>query len=729
MQRQAHAIRQVKGVSLPSQAAFIAADCKRVPVPGSRQMTRVVPRRFRLVTVKLRKRQVASTRVLDSEDVGDLWRALRAFAASGTLTWVVSWNARDLAASLGLWEGFLADQLTLSGDDHMDPERPDDRKAGRWRGYCVLEGPPTVIQFRFKGSTGHLRWIDPANYGIESYHELLRTPRLHMPYGPDAGTVGPDGEPLAEFMVQGIQQWFLSLVEVVGRFDFGSFQTTAASQAQHAFRHRFLDYPLEVHADAAVLQLEREALYSGRCECGVLGYVKDRDIPVRQEGDLDAVPRTLNADGPVYQLDVNSLYPAVARDHDIPSKLESVDIDVAPSRLESWLDDWGCVARVMIETDEPAFPVRIRMKELGRGTVIDRGPDDDPRDYDRGVIWPVGRFWTTLCGPELKLAFHVGNVIRCKVVARYRCYPHFRRWVDELYAWRTLCRQAGDVAGAKVCKRLLNALFGKFAQRAKRWQDEPEALSTEPFSQWWARNAETGLPEQWRAFAWQVQRLVDMGEHPESMPVVTAWITSAARVRLWSMIEAANQYNVYYYDTDSIWTNREGLGKLRTAGFVHQTDLGKLKLERAYEMVQFLGIKHYVADGRMVCAGLPVGSRLNSEGRVDVTLRPPVSSYLWKHSPPGADEFKTSLPVIRPYLHGRMDPDGRTGPLVLRDPDESDFGRWAAESSLHWRRACHNKDGQGCRKAGQHEIRRRHGRSLSTGDVGPVNRREVQEGH
>ena len=681
MAREAHAIRRVSGGKLPAQIAVIQADCERISRAGSRVMFRTVATRAVLYTGKIRSRRFLPTRVLDTTDISSLWDALQAFAADGTLTWVFSWNARDLAAQLGLWDRFIRGDVSLSGEDHMDPTTAEGTKPGKWKGYVVMEAPPTVIQFRFKGGSGHVRWVDVANYGVDSAWEILRATGMDgaaasmLPSGPIPA------EPPAIALAPAVYKFAHSLYDTVARFQFGSFQATAASQAQHAFRHRFLDYPMDVHADNAVLALERDALYSGRCECGIIGIVHDRDIPIVRDTNMDEVIREISADGPIYQLDVNSLYPAVARDAMIPSKLTGVHADVPPEMLLGMVSSVACVARVLVETDEPIVPVRVNTKELGKGSYIDRGYDSDPRDVDKGVIWPVGRFWTTLAGPELMLAFHEANIVKCSVVATYESHPHFRRWVDELYAWRNQCRQEGDSIGAKVCKRILNSLFGKFAQRNKRWVDVDDALSTDPFAQWWRRNAETGLPEQWRSFAWHVQRLTDLGEHAESMPIITAWITSLARVRLWEMIQAANEHNVYYYDTDSIWTNREGLGKLQRADMVHQTKLGKLKLEKAYDVVQYYGIKHYVADGHVVCAGLPADSRLTADGRAEIRSRPPLSSYLWKREAPQADEVQMTIPVLRPYLHGKIEADGRTGPLRLRDPDDSIYSLWQKENA------------------------------------------------
>jgi len=49
---------------------------------------------------------------------------------------------------------------------------------------------------------------------------------------------------------------------------------------------------------------------------------------------------------------------------------------------------------------------------------------------------------------------------------------------------------------------------------------------------------------------------------------------------LWKYIQIAGESNHYYNDTDSLYVNAKGLENLRKAGALHDTQLGKLALEK-----------------------------------------------------------------------------------------------------------------------------------------------------
>src|SRR5262249_7766638 len=136
---------------------------------------------------------------------------------------------------------------------------------------------------------------------------------------------------------------------------------TVAAQALAAFRK----YPgaglVQIHCRGSVLALERRSIHGGRSECLRLGKVL----------------------GPVHSLDVTAFYATLMRDTPVPVRLRHWGYGEPGWRHDLFDRGRGAIARVLVETDKPHYPC-----------------------YRNGItIYPVGRFWTDLAGPELACAY------------------------------------------------------------------------------------------------------------------------------------------------------------------------------------------------------------------------------------------------------------------------------------------------------------------------------------
>jgi len=159
-------------------------------------------------------------------------------------------------------------------------------------------------------------------------------------------------------------------------------------------------HPILVDSNEPALELARRSYLGGRVECGRLGRV----------------------DGPVYRLDVNSMYPAVMRDNWYPTRLIGHTSRAEVAELHEWLAKWCVVAEVDLATDEPAYPVVVE----GR------------------LVFPVGRFLTVLASPELQHALERERVLAVHAVACYDRAVLFKAFVEECWAIRLAAIQAGD---------------------------------------------------------------------------------------------------------------------------------------------------------------------------------------------------------------------------------------------------------------------------------------------
>jgi len=138
----------------------------------------------------------------------------------------------------------------------------------------------------------------------------------------------------------------------------GTFKPTVGSTAFNTWRHRFMSARVHIHNHPLGLQLERESYRGGRVEALYKGSLTQ---------------------GPYYYLDVNSMYAHMLRRYSYPAGIYSAKETDSLSMMLRKLEKHAVIARVVIETPEPWFPV-IR---------------------DGFTCYPVGRFQTTLTTPEL----------------------------------------------------------------------------------------------------------------------------------------------------------------------------------------------------------------------------------------------------------------------------------------------------------------------------------------
>jgi hypothetical protein len=378
----------------------------------------------------------------------------------------------------------------------------------------------------------------------------------------------------------------------------GPWADTISSVAFRAFRHLFMDTEIWLHVDPIATALERAGYYGGRTEAFYVG----RPAPL-----------------PLHLLDVNSLYPWVMLDHRYPVRLLGVRDDGDLFALEAALDGGALViAEVVIEVPVPCVPYadRERMK----------------------LLFPVGRFKTTLCSPELAIVRREGRIVS---VARWSLYdgaPLFANYVSTIYADRLRAKHEGREAVSQLDKNLLVNLYGKFGQRSEEWVelgpwDGPDGSED-------VMDLRTGESYTLRHLGGVTFRCAKAVEAYNSFPAIAAFVTSHGRAALWAAFLVAgggappcDSRHVYYADTDSLFVDDVGRRNLERVGMVDPDGLGKLKVERtATERAIFYGAKAYQFDGYVRHKGIPLDARHAwDDGTPVVTPKgePGAAFYLW----------------------------------------------------------------------------------------------------
>ena len=341
---------------------------------------------------------------------------------------------------------------------------------------------------------------------------------------------------------------------------------TKGSTAMAAYLLRHYNTRIYIHNNKQAIDLERASYKGGRVECFYLG-------------DLN--------DGKYYMLDVNSLYPFVMRNNLYPVKYKKIIHKVSRDTLSGFLKDSSLVGRVLIDTDEPVYAVR-RAR----------------------TVFPIGRFWVSLCTPELKYALQQGHLKEVDTCVIYKQENIFRSYVDKFYSLRQEFKSAGVAEYEELCKKFLNTLYGKFGQKGENWQKIGDCPN-EPDREELVFNMDGHRVTKLRYLLGEIFILHGKGECFDSFPAIAAHVTAYGRMYLWRLIQQAGRENCFYCDTDSLIVNEVGLCSLQNK--IDKLLLGGLKEENRTGYVQLRGLKDYSFGVKDVIKGVrKTAKRVNS---------------------------------------------------------------------------------------------------------------------
>ena len=146
-----------------------------------------------------------------------------------------------------------------------------------------------------------------------------------------------------------------------------------------------------------------------------------------------------------------------------------------------------------------------------------------------------------------------------------------------------------------MSKILMNSLYGKFAQRVRELKHvkdiDLDVFEIEDI--YLADNEKRLIYKRVMGKEFLLEESERLSYN--SFTAIASHITAYARTELLKAIEIAGWENVYYVDTDSIFTNEKGSKRLEENGLVNNKSLGKLKLEYIADKMLIRGCKDYTA--------------------------------------------------------------------------------------------------------------------------------------
>lgn len=460
-------------------------------------------------------------------------------------TWIVAHNLGFDLTNTQVWEMVEKDIFRLSS-------WPDEK--GRIDpGIFVMDDPPTIIQLHTKDRR-KLICVDSMNFwrtSLAKIGEAVGKPKLEMPEWSDGIITQEwsdyclnDCEVLAEALGQ-----LLQFIEVQG---YGGLTMSAPSLAMRTFRVRFQKRVIHLHRIPEVSSLERESYFGGRLEAYRIGAFQEK----------------------IHKLDITSLYPSVMRAEKFPYEL----LDFAPFKPEGY-------------ESPPTFTIAHTAKVL-----INTSTDTYPFKTKQGVIFPIGRYVTSLAGPELTRAQNLGHIERVYAWNEYLLESLFADMANHFLEQRAFYREQGNEVYATFCKLLINSFYGKWGQCNPIWEYSGETEGEKRWECIPVYSASEQSFSQYRCIGNRMEKRLPKSEgkdHPDSFAAIASYVTSYGRERMRDLCEMAGWKNIAYLVTDGILVNEKGYKRLLSNGEVRKKEVGYLEYVKGADSFAITALHQY----------------------------------------------------------------------------------------------------------------------------------------
>lgn len=484
-----------------------------------------------------------------------------------------------------------------------------------------------------------VKFIDSMNWFKSSLRSLGET--FGMAKGEIADFTNVSDEELLPYCINDaniVKTVFLTYVDFISQHDLGNFSMTAAGQAFNSYRHRFMPAKsILIHGNSGLYDLEQKSYRGGRSD-------------IFRQGRYDELVK----------LDINSMYPFVMAKFDYPTKPVSkepifgISLDEVIARMEEYF----------VVGD---FDITLSGREAA-GIAVKRDK----------LIFPVGHIaHAYLTSPEIEFVLKHGTIDKVNFVSLYEKRNLFEEYVKYFYDIKN--NSKGPMKA--LSKLFLNSLYGKFGQRKfgeiKQLADPASRSIMDSIDSnvFYDHNNHKVMQ-----IGNEIYEISGKKEEPsyDASPIISSAVTAYARMYLWELMLSCGLDNVFYCDTDSIFTNREGYEKLDALGLIDNKELGKLKVESLGSAV-LRGPKDYdwidseTGEVKQTIKGVPRNAIQKENGDY---LYNEWQTGLRRYTNPiaeGIEVVQRSKHLKREYDKGFVDNDGLVHPLVLDERDGTLF--------------------------------------------------------
>jgi hypothetical protein len=451
------------------------------------------------------------------------------------------------------------------------------------RGWSIdnlyIKGCVYILSLRKETMMMHI-W-DTMNYypaSLEKIGESLKIPKMKIDFNT---CTNEQLRVYCENDVRIIYEYIKALIEFLETNDLTMLKPTAGAISMNAFKHRFYDVdknPIYIHNESDIMKLERESYRGGITDCFYIGKTKEH----------------------LHKLDVNSMYPWVMRNYEVPVKFFYRGKSI--KELINNNGKYHMIADIKYSLPDEYALILARFK-LGD-------------EIKNGFIRGVNR--ATLTTPEIEFIIKHGKILKHYSSAYYHKSNQFKDYIDFLYESRLKFKdEKNDIFGL-FCKILMNSNYGKWGQKASSYnliKDDAENNMIRKLSKDELANYEIYDSNGSSSYMKLGDKIFHIKESEEnsynSFVAISSIITAYARMYLVELMLKAGKQNLYYADTDSLIVNEIGFKNL--SGYLDNKKLGMLKDEGTSDDSEFIRPKYYVFDDEFKCKGVRKDHKIISE--------------------------------------------------------------------------------------------------------------------
>jgi hypothetical protein len=559
--RRQHELKPTTGTDRPQSVVFVDTETTQIDRGNG-----VIQHVLRLgYAVHCRSRRGEYLRVQSSivfRSIDEFWAWFDAICKPKSKVYLVSHN---LNFDMPVLDAFMVmpsldyelDQIYTKGTTSIirwrKPARDNDGQK------VIIKATGDKVKYKY---ITHVIMLDNGNFftgKLAKWGDILDLPKLSIDFN---ATSEAELIVYCKRDVEIMRRLWITWLDFLDRNDCGSFRYTVSSTAFSTYRASFMPERIFIHNHKQALALERNSYHGGRTECFYKGSL-DNDT--------------------FYYLDFNSMYGFVMANSAFPYSLSGYTNKTSLTALDYRLESFAVIADVLLDTTEPAY-----------GLI-----------HDKRLIFPVGRFRTTLSTPELINALQTDSIVKVYSMAWYKSAPLFHDYVTRFYALRQHYKQAGNAGFEMICKLLVNSLYGKFGQRGINQRVIGECSPYEIKSET-VFDIKENTQYELLYLGGSIIETHNEGESYHSYPAIASHVTAYARMHLWSHIKSVPRHHVYYCDTDSMIVDTVGYEALKN--IISPTVLGALKIELQSDWLEINAPKDYSMEGRTRIKGITVSA-------------------------------------------------------------------------------------------------------------------------
>lgn len=468
--------------------------------------------------------------------------------------------ARDLAL-IGFWTHVENGEFRWAPSVSELQEQAVGRRIPNYGGCYLADSDPPIVVAARHCSGCRVTLLDLRNFLSVPWKRIAKAIGVRWLPRPADGSPDDMWKAYSRWRLNVLAEFWRRYLEWLDDYDCGTFKHTLSGQSFEAWQKTHSKFPVSIPRADSVKEIERQSYYGGRLDSRYIGQTS----------------------GPVWELDVQSMYGAIMRECPLPIKcLAHTEVD-APKDKSPFSKHYACIAEVLIDSDHERWPLRCK----------------------DATVWVTGRFWTTLAGPELQRAVDGGYVKAWGRQALYRLDRIATDYSDRFWYARQTARANQDGMREILAKHMLQRLWSKFGQLGYGWQ-----RADWPCDPWaWGRRRFTDFERketlEFRSVGYHCEQLAARTELPKSFPAISSFVASYAREWMYDLMTIAGPENTYYIVTDAIYVNREGYNRLQEARKVLRNTLGALQVKGYGEFATFHGPHHYSIGDKHVRGSLP----------------------------------------------------------------------------------------------------------------------------